>query len=82
MTWDDLDWVRETSGLPVVVKGVSTAEDARLALDHGAEADRRLEPRRTPARRLRATAVALREVVDEVHRAVPVLVDGGIRSGC
>ena len=81
LTWADLDWVRETSGLPVVVKGVSTAEDARLALDHGAEA---VVVSNHGGRQLDGcvpTAVALREVVDEVHRAVPVLVDGGIRSG-
>ena len=81
MTWEELAWVREASGLPVVVKGVSTAEDARAAVEHGAEA---VVVSNHGGRQLDGavpTAVALREVVAELGGAVPVLVDGGIRSG-
>ena len=81
LTWDELDWVREHSGLPVVVKGVLTAEDAREAVGRGAEA---VIVSNHGARQLDGsvpTAVALREVVAEVAGAVPVLVDGGVRSG-
>ena len=38
LTWDDLEWIRETSGLPIVLKGVQTAEDAKLAVKHGVDA--------------------------------------------
>jgi 4-hydroxymandelate oxidase len=81
LTWDDLDWVRETSGLGVVVKGVLTAEDAREALERGVEA---IVVSNHGGRQLDGcvpTAVALREVAAEVDGVVPVLVDGGVRSG-
>ena len=81
LTWDELGGVRETAGLPVVVKGVSTAEDAREAVERGAEA---VVVSNHGGRQLDGgvpTAVALREVVAELAGAVPVLVDGGIRSG-
>jgi 4-hydroxymandelate oxidase len=81
MTWEELDWVRDASGLDVGVKGVVTAEDARRALAHGAQA---VVVSNHGGRQLDGcvpTAVALREVADEVAGAVPVLVDGGVRSG-
>jgi 4-hydroxymandelate oxidase len=81
LTWDELDWVRETSGLPVVAKGVLTAEDARTSVERGAEA---VVVSNHGGRQLDGvvpTAVALREVVAELAGEVPVLVDGGIRSG-
>ncbi len=81
LTWADIAWVRECSGLPVLVKGVLTAEDAVAALavdvdgivvsNHGGRQIDGCVP----------TAVALPEVVAAVGRRVPVLVDGGIRDG-
>jgi len=38
LTWDDLATIRSWSSLPIVLKGVLTAEDARLAVDHGVDA--------------------------------------------
>lgn len=35
LNWEDLSWIHEVSGLPVVLKGVQTAEDARMALKYG-----------------------------------------------
>lgn len=81
LTWDDLDWVRDVSGLPVVVKGVLTGEDAREAAARGAEA---VIVSNHGGRQLDGsvpTAVALREVAAEVGGELPLLVDGGIRSG-
>ncbi len=82
MTWDDLAWIREhAGGLPVVVKGILTAADARVAVDHGADAvvvsnhgGRQLD-------RVPAALDALPEVVAAVGGEVPVLVDGGVRRG-
>src|SRR5215212_11954142 len=37
LTWDDLDWLRGQTRLPILVKGVLTADDARRALDHGCD---------------------------------------------
>lgn len=81
LTWDDLAWVREACGLPVAVKGVLTAQDARAAVEHGAAA---VVVSNHGGRQLDGcvpTAVALEEVVEAVDGTVPVLVDGGIRDG-
>ena len=67
--------------VPVLVKGLLTAEDAALAVEHGAagvvvsnHGGRQLD-------RAMASADALPEVVEAVDGRVPVLVDGGIRRG-
>jgi 4-hydroxymandelate oxidase len=81
LTWADVGWVRETGGLPVIVKGVLTGTDARLAVRAGASA---VIVSNHGARQLDGTlptAVALPDVVAAVAGAVPVLVDGGIRDG-
>jgi L-lactate dehydrogenase (cytochrome) len=80
VSWDDLPWIRDVWNGPVVVKGVHTGEDARRAVDRGADAIV-VEPRRAAARRVRATLRMLPEVVAAVNGQVEVLVDGGIRRG-
>ncbi|MGH7635011.1 MAG: alpha-hydroxy acid oxidase, partial [Gemmatimonadaceae bacterium] len=81
LTWEALDWLRSITTLPVVVKGILTAEDAALAVEHGARAiivsnhgGRQLESGL-------ATIEALPEVVAAVNGRVEVYVDGGIRRG-
>ncbi len=77
----DLDRLREDSGLPVLVKGVLRADDARECLHHGAAG---LIVSNHGGRQLDgalATADALPEVVEAADGRVPVLVDGGVRSG-
>ena len=78
---DDIAWLGERTGLPVVVKGVLHAEDARACVDAGAAAvwvsnhgGRQLD-RTVP------TASALPPVVAAVAGRVPVYVDGGVRGG-
>jgi 4-hydroxymandelate oxidase len=81
LTWDDVGAFASASGLPVVIKGVLTAEDARLAVDSGAagivvsnHGGRQLDT-------VLSGADALAAVVDEVGEEIDVLVDGGIRRG-
>jgi 4-hydroxymandelate oxidase len=81
LTWEAVDWLREVSGLPVLVKGVMTGEDARRAVDHGAagiivsnHGGRQLDTAEPTLR-------ALPGVVEAASGQVPVLVDGGIRRG-
>ncbi len=81
LTWDYIDWVRGASSLPVILKGVLSPEDARLAAERGAAAiivsnhgGRQLDG-------VIATLDALPGCVDAAGGKIPVLVDGGIRRG-
>jgi 4-hydroxymandelate oxidase len=81
VTWADLAWLRERSELPIVLKGILTAEDARLAVSHGVDA---IIVSNHGGRQLDgavASLKALPEVVSAVAGACPVLFDGGVRSG-
>ena len=81
VTFADIAWLRELSGLPVLVKGVLRGEDARECLHHGAAG---LVVSNHGGRQLDgalATADALPEVVEACAGRAPVLVDGGVRSG-
>jgi isopentenyl diphosphate isomerase/L-lactate dehydrogenase-like FMN-dependent dehydrogenase len=81
LTWRDLEWLRSVSELPLVLKGILTAEDALLAAEHGAEA---LVVSNHGGRQLDgvpAALDALPEVLEAVGERVEVLVDGGIRRG-
>jgi 4-hydroxymandelate oxidase len=80
VSWRDLEWLAGY-GLPVVVKGLLTAEDAKHACEHGAAAvvvsnhgGRQLDG-------VPASLDALEEVVDAVDGRVEVLLDGGVRRG-
>jgi 4-hydroxymandelate oxidase len=81
VTFDDLDWLRSVSNLPVVVKGIVRPNDAKRAVDHGAAA---VVVSNHGGRQL-DTAPATIEVLESVAHAVDgraeVLVDGGIRRG-
>jgi 4-hydroxymandelate oxidase len=81
LTWSDIEQLATDSGLPVVVKGILTAEDARLAADHGA---RGIVVSNHGGRQLDtvlAGADALAPIVDAVGDRLDVLVDGGVRRG-
>jgi L-lactate dehydrogenase (cytochrome) len=79
--WDDLQWIREAWKGPIVVKGVHTAEDARRAVDSGANA---VVVSNHGGRQLDGVAPSLRvlpEVVAAIHGQAEILMDGGIRRG-
>jgi isopentenyl diphosphate isomerase/L-lactate dehydrogenase-like FMN-dependent dehydrogenase len=77
----DIEWMKQQVDLPVVVKGIMGADDARAAVNSGADA---LIVSNHGGRILdfnRAALEALPEVLDAVNGRVPVLLDSGIRSG-
>jgi L-lactate dehydrogenase (cytochrome) len=79
--WDDLQWIRAAWGGPIVIKGVHSADDARRAVDAGAEA---IVVSNHGGRQLDGVAPTLRvlpEVVAAVGDRTEVLMDGGIRRG-
>jgi isopentenyl diphosphate isomerase/L-lactate dehydrogenase-like FMN-dependent dehydrogenase len=81
VSWRDLEWIASDSRLPVVPKGILTAEDAEIAVEHGAAA---IVVSNHGGRQLDgapATLDALPEVVEAVGGRVEVYVDGGIRGG-
>ncbi len=81
LTWSDLAWLRERTELPVVLKGILTAEDARLALDHGVDGIVVSNHGGRQVDGAVASLDALVEVRDEVGTDAAVLMDGGIRRG-
>jgi isopentenyl diphosphate isomerase/L-lactate dehydrogenase-like FMN-dependent dehydrogenase len=81
VTWDDVDWLRSITSLPVLVKGVLAAADAKLAIERGVAG---IVVSNHGARQLDgvpAPIEVLPEVVEVVAGRVPVLVDGGVRRG-
>jgi len=80
-TLKDIEWMKQQVSLPVVVKGIMGAEDARAAVNAGADA---LVVSNHGGRILdynRAALEALPEVVEMVGAKTPILLDSGIRSG-
>ncbi len=81
LTWSDLAWLRERTELPVVLKGILTAEDARLAVDHGVDGIVVSNHGGRQVDGAVASLDALVEVRDEVGPEATVLMDGGVRRG-
>ena len=81
VTWRDVEWVRSQWDGPLVIKGILDPEDARQAVAAGVDGiivsnhgGRQLDG-------VSSTARALPAVAREIRRRIPVLVDGGVRSG-
>jgi 4-hydroxymandelate oxidase len=79
--WNDMEWLRSVSGVPVILKGVLSAEDGRRAVERGADGvivsnhgGRNLDT-------VPATIDALPRVVEAVAGRIPVMLDSGIRRG-
>ena len=80
-TWESLAWLRSLTRMPIVVKGLLSPEDARLALEHGADGiivsnhgGRVLDGLASPLDMLPA-------MVDAVEDKLPLLLDSGVRHG-
>jgi L-lactate dehydrogenase (cytochrome) len=81
VTWKDVAWVKGQWGGPLVIKGILDPDDARIALDSGVDGivvsnhgGRQLDGVTSSAR-------ALPRVADAIAGRIPVLADGGVRSG-
>jgi 4-hydroxymandelate oxidase len=81
LTWEVIDWLRQISHLPILLKGIMTAEDAKLAAERGVDGvivsnhgGRQLDG-------VSSTIEVLPEVVDAVQGRCEVLLDGGVRRG-
>jgi len=81
LTWESVDWLRSITRLPILIKGILTAEDAELCIQHGAAG---IVVSNHGGRQLDgaiATIDALPEIAAQVAGRVPLLLDGGIRRG-
>ena len=81
VTWDTVDWLQSLTSIPILLKGILTAEDALLALEHGAKGiivsnhgGRQLDG-------VQASIETLPEIVEAVAGRCEVYLDGGIRRG-
>ena len=81
LAWHDIATIRSWSTLPLVLKGILTAEDARLAVEHGADAIVVSNHGARQLDRVAAPVDVLDEVVTAVAGGAEVWVDGGVRSG-
>jgi lactate 2-monooxygenase len=81
LTWDDLAWLRELTELPLLVKGVLTAEDALEAKNRGVDGIVVSNHGGRQVDGAVASLDALAEVRDAVGDETSVLVDSGIRTG-
>jgi isopentenyl diphosphate isomerase/L-lactate dehydrogenase-like FMN-dependent dehydrogenase len=82
LSWDDLGWIREAApGLPLLLKGILTTEDALMAVEAGVDG---IVVSNHGGRQLDGAPAALTvlpEIVAAVGGRIPVLMDGGIRRG-
>jgi L-lactate dehydrogenase (cytochrome) len=81
VSWKDVEWLRDRWKGPLIIKGILDPDDAREAVASGADAivvsnhgGRQLDG-------VLSTARALPPIAEAVEGRIPVLVDGGVRSG-
>ncbi len=81
LTWESLAWLRSLTSLPIILKGILTAEDAVLAIGHGIDGiivsnhgGRQLDT-------VPASIEVLSEIVEAVQNRCEIYLDGGIRRG-
>ncbi|CAH1227303.1 HAO1 [Branchiostoma lanceolatum] len=82
LCWKDIDWLSSITNLPIILKGILTAEDAGIALDHPGvkgilvsnHGGRQLDG-------VPATIEVLPEIVAAVGERLEVYLDGGVRTG-
>jgi 4-hydroxymandelate oxidase len=81
LTWDDVDWLRKTTKLPIGLKGIMTVRDARRAVEHGVKliwvsnhGGRQLDS-------TQASIDALPPIVDAIGGTADIVVDGGFCRG-
>lgn len=81
LTWDYVDRLKDTTSMPVLLKGITTAEDAERALEHGADGLIVSNHGGRAEISGRSTIECLPEVRDAVAGRAPVLIDSGFRRG-
>lgn len=81
LTWAYVDQLKATTKLKLVIKGLETAEDAQLAMQHGADGIIISNHGGRASETGRGTLEALPEMAAVVNKKIPLLIDGGFRRG-
>ncbi len=81
LDWDYIDRIRDATSMRLMLKGIVTAEDARLAIEHGVDGIIVSNHGGRAEDSGRSTIESLPEVVDAVSGLIPVIVDSGFRRG-
>jgi lactate 2-monooxygenase len=81
VTWEDLEFLRSTTSLPIVLKGILSADDALLAAEHGVDGVIVSNHGGRQVDGAIASLDALPAVVEALEGRLPVLLDSGVRSG-
>jgi isopentenyl diphosphate isomerase/L-lactate dehydrogenase-like FMN-dependent dehydrogenase len=81
LDWAVIDWIRSVTNLPIVIKGVQTAEDARVCVEHGIDGLVVSNHGGHALQGAYATILTLPEIADAVGGQIEIYLDGGIRRG-
>jgi len=81
LDWSVIEWVKSVTRLPVIVKGIQTAEDARLCVEYGVDGLVVSNHGGHSLHGAYSTILTLPEVVDAVEGRLEIYLDGGIRRG-
>lgn len=81
LTWEFVKQLKDTTNMKLVLKGLVSPEDSRIAIDHGADAIIVSNHGGRASESGRATIDSLTDVLEATNGQIPVMVDGGIRRG-
>jgi glycolate oxidase len=81
LNWNDVGWMKKRMGKPLILKGIATAEDARLAVEHGADVVYVSNHGGRQLDHAQGTIEVLPEVVAAVGGRAEILWDGGVLRG-
>ncbi len=81
LNWSDLEWIRSVTSMPLMIKGVQTAEDARLCVEYGADALIVSNHGGHALDGTKGSIEMLPEIADAVGDRLEVYMDGGVRRG-
>lgn len=81
LSWKDIEWLKTQTQLPVVLKGIMTAEDARLCVDHGVSGIMVSNHGGRQLDHVAAPIEVLAEIADAVGGKLPIILDGSVRRG-
>lgn len=81
LTWKDIDFIRQHTDLPIILKGIMHPDDARMALKHGVDGIIVSNHGGRQVDGALGTLDALPDIVEVINEQIPVLMDSGIRRG-